>query len=238
MPISTLTPPTDPGDLPPASLPGLTRISSSTRVGAAAANLQPQALERRTLTLLAKINEIITSVNQNGTDITTLFTQLGLITTIPSGIVYPFAGSAVPSGYLLCDGGSYSRTAYAALFAAITTTHGAVDSSHFNVPDYRGRALIGAGAGSGLTSRTLGAVLGAEVHTLTVGEIPQHYHQVSNSGESGSTGAGLAGSSRSQTSYNYTTGPVSATFNGSPASVDGAHNNMQPSAVVNFIIKT
>ena len=49
---------------------------------------------------------------------------------------------------LLCDGGAYSRAAYARLFAEIGTKYGAGDgSTTFNVPDPRGRALVIAGTG-------------------------------------------------------------------------------------------
>lgn len=41
-----------------------------------------------------------------------------------------------------------------------------------------GRALAIAGAGSGLTSRALGEILGAESKTLSTGNLPPHYHDV------------------------------------------------------------
>ena len=53
------------------------------------------------------------------------------------GIILPFAGNgAIPSGYLLCDGAAYSRTAFPDLFACIGTDYGSGDgSTTFNVPD-------------------------------------------------------------------------------------------------------
>lgn len=66
----------------------------------------------------------------------------------PPGLVSPFAGSAVPTGWLPCDGAAVNRTTYAALFAAVSTTWGAGDgSTTFNVPDFRGRTLAGDGTG-------------------------------------------------------------------------------------------
>ena len=66
-------------------------------------------------------------------------------TALPTGTLAPFAGSTAPTGFLLCQGQAVSRTTYAALFAAIGTTYGAGDgSTTFNLPDGRGRALIGA----------------------------------------------------------------------------------------------
>lgn len=47
-----------------------------------------------------------------------------------------------------------------------------------------GRALAGAGAGSGLTSRSLGQTLGEENHTMTQSELVSHQHTGTTSGES------------------------------------------------------
>ena len=60
----------------------------------------------------------------------------------PPGSIKIWAGTTIPSGYLLCDGSAISRTEYSALFSAIGTTYGAGDSSStFNLPDFRGRYL-------------------------------------------------------------------------------------------------
>jgi microcystin-dependent protein len=65
------------------------------------------------------------------------------------GLVLPYAGYSAPTGWLLCDGSPISRTTYADLFALISTTYGAGDgSTTFNIPDMRGRAVIGAGTGT------------------------------------------------------------------------------------------
>ncbi|HET6153499.1 MAG TPA: phage tail protein [Marmoricola sp.] len=66
-------------------------------------------------------------------------------------IAFPGAGKAVPSpeGWLPCDGRSLPRTgAYLMLFEEIGATNGAVDHSHFNVPDYRGFFLRGCDHGT------------------------------------------------------------------------------------------
>lgn len=66
-----------------------------------------------------------------------------------TGMVLPFAGSSVPDGFLACDGSAVSRTTYAGLFAVISTTWGVGDgSTTFNLPDLRGRSIIGAGTGT------------------------------------------------------------------------------------------
>ncbi|SVB74383.1 uncharacterized protein METZ01_LOCUS227237 [marine metagenome] len=64
-----------------------------------------------------------------------------------AGSIIPIGMATVPTGFLLCDGTAVSRTTYAVLFAAISTTWGAGDSSTtFNVPDLEGMFLRGTGS--------------------------------------------------------------------------------------------
>ncbi len=76
-----------------------------------------------------------------------------------SGIVLPFAGATAPTGWLLCQGQTVSRTTYAALFAAIGTAFGVGDgSTTFGLPDMRGEFPRGLDAGRGVDAgRTLGS---------------------------------------------------------------------------------
>ncbi len=63
---------------------------------------------------------------------------------MPAGVMMPFAGKSIPSGWLLCNGANVSRTTYAKLFAAIGTTWGAGDgSTTFTLPNCEGRFLEG-----------------------------------------------------------------------------------------------
>lgn len=107
---------------------------------------------------------------------------------IPAGTSWETYSSTVPYGWLLEDGAAVSRATYPALFTAIGTTYGTGDgSTTFNVPDSRGRVLVGAGTGATptLTNRVLGSEGGEEDHALTLGELATHTHTAS----SGSTGA-------------------------------------------------
>jgi microcystin-dependent protein len=100
------------------------------------------------------------------------------------------AGDLVPSaaltrdGCLLCDGTSYLRASYPVLFAAIGTSYGSVDGSHFNVPDLRGRFPLGAGTGtgSGATAWSVGqqptsGAGGEQSHMQSTNELAQHNHE-------------------------------------------------------------
>lgn len=88
-----------------------------------------------------------------------------LLGMVPSGAVLYFAGRTAPAGWLKANGAAVSRTAYAALFAAIGTTYGAGDGrSTFNLPDLRGEFLRGWDDGRGVD---VGRVFGsAQAHAL------------------------------------------------------------------------
>ena len=88
-----------------------------------------------------------------------------LLGMVPSGAVLYFAGRTAPAGWLKANGAAVSRTAYAALFAAIGTTYGAGDGrSTFNLPDLRGEFLRGWDDGRGVDA---GRVFGsAQAHAL------------------------------------------------------------------------
>lgn len=146
----------------------------------------------------------------------------------PTGAILPYSGSAAPVGWLLCDGSEVSRTTYAALFAIIGTVWGAGDgSTTFKLPDGRGRALIGAGTGSGMTERILGQTVGAETHQLTEAEMAAHTHTLNWTNANAAPTGGAAPATI-----------VGSSTNTSSVGGDGAHNNMQPSAVLNYLIKT
>jgi microcystin-dependent protein len=98
---------------------------------------------------------------------------------IPSGVIWEFGGATPPSGWLFCNGSLVSIAGYPNLFAAIGTTFGGDGVSTFGLPDFRGRVSMGAGAGAGLTFRTLGSMGGAESVALTVGQMPVHAHGAS-----------------------------------------------------------
>lgn len=158
---------------------------------------------------------------------------------LPCGSIIPWAGAAAPANWLLCDGAAVSRTTYASLFGLIGITYGAGDgSTTFNVPDLRGRVPVGKNGGS---FGTLGATGGAETHTLTTAEMPSHTHVQDAHSHGGVIVIG--GISVPQGNYygSYgqygTTNTSNATATNQYTGGGGAHNNLQPYQVVNYIIK-
>lgn len=156
----------------------------------------------------------------------------------------------IPTGWLECDGRALSRTTYADLFAALGTTWGSGDgSTTFNIPDMRGRTAVGkdnmggsaanriTNAICGIVGTLLGAVGGDQnmhQHNHGVND-PGHDHYVS--GVNGQSAAGplaarpwASGDDRGPTKTN-TTG-ITIQNAGS-----GASQNVQPSAIVNWIIR-
>jgi len=64
--------------------------------------------------------------------------------SIYTGEIRALAGAVVPSGWLVCDGRNVDRLVYASLFSTIGTKWGVGDGSiTFNIPDLRGRGMIG-----------------------------------------------------------------------------------------------
>jgi microcystin-dependent protein len=151
----------------------------------------------------------------------------------PTGTIAAFAGTAAPTGYLLCDGAAVSRTTYAVLFTAIGTMYGAGDgSTTFNLPNLKGRIPAGLDA-TQAEFDTIGKTGGAKTHTLSIAEMPAHGHTVRVSGadDNNHTGNfdGVADSDA---------GEHTPARNTSIVGSGNAHNNLQPYLVINFIIKT
>jgi microcystin-dependent protein len=177
---------------------------------------------------------------------------------IPAGAIMDYAGSAAPTGWYICDGSLKNRTTDAALFAAIGTTFGAGDgSTTFALPDLGGRVTAGkeatatrlTTAGSGVDGATLGSAGGGQTHTLTTAQLPVHAHDLANHTHANSGGANI-GTVNNGTFVSYTDGgPVGnwlgywGSSSGPSSNTSGnagsgsAHPNVQPTMVLNKIIK-
>lgn len=86
---------------------------------------------------------------------------------MPTGTIADWPNATAPSGWLICDGGTYSRATYPALWAVLDPSGGGIGgvgdgSTTFTVPDFQGRISIGKAASGG--AGTLGAALGSLDH--------------------------------------------------------------------------
>jgi microcystin-dependent protein len=151
------------------------------------------------------------------------------VALIPTGGVVEYGGDTAPSGWLMADGNPYSRTIYAALFAVYGTKFGAGDgASTFNVPNRNGR--VGVGLDSTQTEfNIIGKTYGEKAHLLTLSELPSHSHQQF-------VGWG-AGTSILPSWDGTTNKAIYGVNNGGASGGGGAHNNLQPSIAMNYIIK-
>ncbi|MCC5452339.1 tail fiber protein [Rheinheimera sp. UJ51] len=149
------------------------------------------------------------------------------------GSMCVFAGNFAPRGFALAQGQLLAISQNTALFSLLGTTYGGDGRTTFALPDTRGRALIGAGNGPGLSSMQLGQRGGQETVTLTLGHLPQHNHTASTTVQllsmdsSASTAVlkGLAATSNSNT-------PTGKVLANSPGR-DNIYNDGAPNVELN-----
>jgi len=145
---------------------------------------------------------------------------------VPQGSVVVFGTTTVPAGFLLCNGASYLRTDYPALFSAIGVLHGSADSTHFNVPNMTGRIPVGHDP-LDADFATVGLTGGATTVTVTEANLPPHVH----TGIKTATNQVTRGGSKTS----ITAGPVSGTTGSTGGG--GAHANMGPAITMAYGIK-
>ena len=211
-----------------------TRSASTAFVQTVAANLVASAPGT-----LDTLNELAAALGDDpnfATTVTNLVNSFA-VSVVQPGTLIDFAGMSAPTGYLICDGSAVSRSTYSDLFTAIGTDWGSGNgSSTFNVPDLRRRVTAGAGGtmidGPGTSVGNTG---GEEQHDLSAAEMPDHTHVMSVTGHSDNN-------HQLQTNTRFATEerPGFGTGTRATGSTGGGdpHNNMQPTAIVNKIIKT
>jgi microcystin-dependent protein len=94
----------------------------------------------------------------------------------PIGTIFQYAGESPPSSYLICDGRSLQISKYTELYNILGNKYGGDNLNYFNIPDLRGRTIVGTGKGNNLTNRILGTTGGSENETLTIQQMPSHTH--------------------------------------------------------------
>ena len=127
---------------------------------------------------------------------------------LPIGAILPFAGFAVPYGFLFCDGSEVERAKFSDLFDIIGTTYNGttplIGVNTFRIPDLRGRFALGrdnmdnAGTvpiatggfvdgGGGTAGRVpdtkaqnIGGDAGQSSVSLTLANLPEHSHSLSS----------------------------------------------------------
>ena len=147
---------------------------------------------------------------------------------LPPGMVVPYAGTTAPGGWILCFGQTVSQATFPALYLILGTTYGSDAGGNFTLPDLRGRAVFGddnmggstasrVTAASGITGTTLGATGGNELTQA-------HTHGVEGLLNGSAFGASVFAGNGA--------GVQSASYGG------GSSQNMPPTIILNYIIKT
>lgn len=163
--------------------------------------IQDDAVVREFERLYARLTEFLSQVF----DVDGNLIREAPFGVMPVGGIVSWGSDTPPSGWLLLDGSQKSRVTYKALFEKWGTTYGVGDgSTTFNLPDTRGRFILGKAVSA--TGSVLGEIGGSLDHT----------HSVAGMSVSGSTNAN-GGHSHS--------GSGSTSTNGSHAHSQGAHSH-------------
>lgn len=109
--------------------------------------------------------------------------QAGLVSSdiarlISVGDIIMSVSNAPRMGFLLCDWSLLDEATYPELFAVIGHAFDLPGdpAGFFRLPPSGGMSPMGVGSSPGLTTRSLGDILGEESHVLTVGELASHTH--------------------------------------------------------------
>ena len=95
------------------------------------------------------------------------------------GMLAWFGFTFAPRDWGFCNGAILAIAQEQTLYSLYGTQYGGDGRSSFGVPDLRGRSAVGSslmGNPPGLTPIIQGQRVGAQVHTLSIPEMPQHNH--------------------------------------------------------------
>lgn len=160
----------------------------------------------------------------------------------PIGVVVPFAGATAPAGWLFCFGQNLNKTTYQALHDVLLYSFGGSGNT-FSLPDLRGRVVAGLDNMGGssasrlstqMSSTSLGqyGVGGNQSHILSTFEMPPHAHSTVGYGYFNAYVANQAINAL----QNYGGGSILTGSAGGISGITAAHNNVQPTIVLNYII--
>src|SRR5438067_10486138 len=138
-----------------------------------------------------------------------------------------------PKGWAMCNGQLLPINQNQALFSLLGTTFGGDGRVNFGLPDLQGRVPIEVGSGHSLGERG-----GEQAHTVSISEMPTHFHQLQGSTAIGDVA--FANNTVLASALNLY-GPANSLTAIAPNSVTNvggsqAHSNMQPFLTLTFCI--
>ena len=134
--------------------------------------------------------QYIDTTNTTGGTTYTNHLRANSFNLLPAGMVVQWVTSTAPTGWLLCDGTAYNASTsypgnpiYQELYNVIGNQFGGTNNTNFQVPDYRGMYLRGAGQNGkvGYTSYT-----GQTLNTQQTHATQTHSHTINHDHEDGS----------------------------------------------------
>jgi len=96
------------------------------------------------------------------------------------GEIRGFGGNFAPRNWAFCNGQLLSIGQNQALFSILGTTYGGDGRTTFGLPEMRGRVVMHAGTGPGLSTRRIGQRFGTEYNNLSSNQLPAHTHYVTS----------------------------------------------------------
>ena len=152
------------------------------------------------------------------------------------GEIRMFGGNFAPAGWHFCDGSLLAISENDILFALIGTTYGGDGQNSFALPDLRGRIPVHQGSGM-----NMGQMIGTELETLTVQQMPAHSHAMmatANLADSTNPTDKVLARTAANIDIYQSSGPFQALASAAVTPVGGSqpHNNMMPFLSINFII--
>ena len=156
---------------------------------------------------------------------------------VPVGVISAYYGSSAPTGWLICDGSTFSAATYPALNTLLGGT---------TLPNLKGRVVVGVDAAQ-TEFDVIGETGGAKTHVLTTAELASHTHIQDAHAHSldgradDPTSTGSWYNDVEQTTQgvqsSVNNGVQNATATNQTAGSGTAHNNLQPYIAYNYIIK-
>ena len=140
-----------------------------------------------------------------------------------------------PVGWFLCQGQTLQISQYDVLFNLLGTTYGGDGQTTFQLPNLSGRTPVHIG---GSNNYVQGQTGGVETVLVTAGQLPAHTHPIPVQSTAGNAPSPIGGVFASSTENQYAAPPATAVTGPILSSTGGgqAHNNLQPTLCLNYII--